>query len=356
MLTLNKDKFQPFYLISDECMYVDSEVSFIQSTSDKDMNGKHDLVGATSKNNGSVGFVNIDSDELVTKGNCIVLIKTGQGSVGEAIYKGNDFVASNNVYIIRGKKLNKWTGNFIVSAINSQSDRYSYGYIRNVGRIQKEKIWLPATKDNKPDYDFMESYMKEQGFFKQKIYADYVNNKLNLLESKPTLQLNEKNWQPFYVTDIFEEPKRGKRIVEKNHIAGNTPLVSSYGQGNGVTNFIGNEEKVKKYSNCLSIANGGSSAGKTLYHPYTFIAADHVTQCWNKDLNEYQYLFLATVMTKALTGKYSFSHEISDPRLAKERIMLPATESEEPDYLYMEQYIKSILVAKYQSYLDYVNG
>lgn len=59
-------------------------------------------------------------------------------------------------------------------------------------------------------------------------------------------------------------------------------------------------------------------------------------------------------MTKALTGKYSFSHEISDPRLAKERIMLPTTESGEPDYEYMEQYIKNLMIKKYKSYLDYV--
>lgn len=59
-------------------------------------------------------------------------------------------------------------------------------------------------------------------------------------------------------------------------------------------------------------------------------------------------------MTKALTGKYSFSHEISDPRLAKERIMLPVTESGEPDFEYMEQYIKNMIIKKYNSYLCYI--
>jgi hypothetical protein len=63
---------------------------------------------------------------------------------------------------------------------------------------------------------------------------------------------------------------------------------------------------------------------------------------------------LTTVITKALTGKYSFSHEISDPRLAKERIMLPIKGNGEPDYEYMEQYIKNIMLQKYNSYLTYL--
>lgn len=51
---------------------------------------------------------------------------------------------------------------------------------------------------------------------------------------------------------------------------------------------------------------------------------------------------------------HSFSHKIFDPRLAKQRIMLPATENGEPDYEYMEQYVKNIMIKKYQSYLEYV--
>lgn len=203
----------------------------------------------------------------------------------------------------------------------------------------------------------MELYADTLRQKKQQQYKSYCLQQLTELGCKKQIkEFNEVEWMPFLVNKVFENPQRGKRIVEKNHIEGNTPLVSSYGQGNGVTNFIGNEDNVRKFTDCISIANGGSSAGKAFYHPYTFIAADHVTQCWNKALNKYQYLFLATVMTKALTGKYSFSHEISDPRLAKERIMLPATESGEPDYLYMEQYIKNMMIEKYNSYLSYLSN
>ena len=98
------------------------------------------------------------------------------------------------------------------------------------------------------------------------------------------MKLSEKEWEPFFISSLFKDPKRGKRIVSSNHIEGDTPLVSSAGDNNGVTAFIGNREKVRIYENCLSIANGGSSAGKCFYEPFEFIASDHITHCKNEKL------------------------------------------------------------------------
>ena len=243
---------------------------------------------------------------------------------------------------------------FISTAINMQAEKFSYGN-NCTGGAEDLKILLPITETGDIDFTYMDAYIKSKRKMTQSKYVVYCKSMLSRLGNPLNLiEISSKKWSDFYIKEVFEKPQRGKRIVDKNHIAGSTPLVSSYGQENGVTHFIGNEDKVKKFTDCLSIANGGSSAGKTFYHPYTFVAADHVTQYWSKNLNQYQYLFLATVMTKALTGKYSFSHEISDPRLAKERIMLPTTDTGEPDYNYMEQYVKNLMIKKYNSYLSYL--
>lgn len=310
--------------------------------------GNNPYVSAKTGNNGVCEYI---GNKPLFQGNLITVEKIKFS----AYYQPHPFYCSHDVSVLESPHLSKYSALFISHMIMKQGDKYSYGRQAQLNVTNRQSILLPIDESGNPDYKFMEAYAKNYEKQKRAIYVNYCKNKLSKLQANKIPPLNEKEWQPYYIKDTFTDTKRGKRIVEKNHIAGNTPLVSSYGQRNGVTNFIGNEENVKKFSNCLSIANGGSSAGKTFFHPYTFIAADHVTQCWNKELNEYQYLFLATVMTKALTGKYSFSHEISDPRLAKERIMLPATDSGEPDYLYMEQYVKNMMIAKYQSYLDYVN-
>lgn len=270
-------------------------------------------------------------------------------------YQPYKYITGNKMYYIQNEHINKYIGLFLRCSLQSCVEGcFSFGNGMIPERVKKKKIMLPINHNEEPNWGYMEQYMITLEAEKKDRYICYCKFELTQMQQKYLPDLESVQWRYFLVNDVFHKPQRGKRIVEKNHIVGNTPLVSSYGQENGVTNFIGNEEKVKKFTDCLSIANGGSSAGKTFYHPYTFIAADHVTQCWNKELNKYQYLFLATVMTKALTGKYSFSHEISDPRLTKERIMLPVTESGEPNYNYMEQYIKNLMIKKYQSYLDYV--
>ncbi|GJF64025.1 hypothetical protein SA19133_03660 [Staphylococcus argenteus] len=44
-------------------------------------------------------------------------------------------------------------------------------------------------------------------------------------------------------------------------------------------------------------------------------------------------------MLRRLEGKYSFNREINDFRIKQERILLP-TKNNQPDYEFMEQYMK----------------
>lgn len=53
--------------------------------------GTFPYIGATTKNNGIMAFVE-RKEKFITKGNCIVFICDGQGSVGYSIYKKEDFI------------------------------------------------------------------------------------------------------------------------------------------------------------------------------------------------------------------------------------------------------------------------
>ena len=165
--------------------------------------------------------------------------------------------------------------------------------------------------------------------------------------------LNEKTWRPFFVKDIFETIQRGKRLKTSDHIQGNKPYVSSSAQNNGVDNFIDNNENVRTFEDCLTIANSGS-VGKSFYHEYKFVASDHVTILRSVNLNKYHYLFLSAQLDK-LSEKYSFNREINDVRIRREKIMLPVTDEGAPDFDYMEAYIKNLVADKYRRYLDYLN-
>ena len=48
-------------------------------------------------------------------------------------------------------------------------------------RIMREKIMLPVTKDNQPDYAFMKYYMLQKEGKKIKQYQSYIANRLTKL-------------------------------------------------------------------------------------------------------------------------------------------------------------------------------
>ena len=66
-------------------------------------------------------------------------------------------------------------------------------------------------------------------------------------------------------------------------------------------------------------------------------------------MNKYVYLFIAT-LTNRLSEKYNFNREISDKRILREKVLLPVKDNNEPDYDYMEKYIKNIMKSKYNQY------
>lgn len=164
-------------------------------------------------------------------------------------------------------------------------------------------------------------------------------------------KIEELKWKEFDVIDIFPNIMRGRRLKSDDHIKGRMPYVSSSAMDNGVDNFVANSLGVRIFDNCITIANSGS-VGSSFYHPYSFVASDHVTSLANDNFNKYIYLFIATIASR-LSEKYSFNREIKDSRLKREKIMLPINDNGEPDYEYMEEYMRSI---EYRLISRYINN
>lgn len=167
------------------------------------------------------------------------------------------------------------------------------------------------------------------------------------------MDLENKEWKEFSLTSVFDKIQRGKRLKKADHIEGNIPYASSTALNNGIDGFIGNTKNVRVFKNCLTIANSGS-VGSTFYQPFKVVASDHVTKLQNKNFNKYIYLFLATMVSR-LHEKYSFNREINDYRIRKEKILLPVNEIGNPDYVFMEKYMRkkeTELITKYQKYIS----
>lgn len=172
-----------------------------------------------------------------------------------------------------------------------------------------------------------------------------------LRKNKMTLEVNSTEWHEFFLKQVFTEVQRGKRLTKDNQLFGHKPYVSSTALNNGVDNFIENKTGVRAFSNCLTIANSGS-VGSSFYHPYKFVASDHVTHLKNSKFNFRQYLFIAT-QTNRLSEKYNFNREINDKRISREKVMLPVNDDSKPDLVFMDNYANQILETKKANYFKY---
>lgn len=216
-------------------------------------------------------------------------------------------------------------------------------------RLKRNRILLPAKSYGDPDWTFMEEYMKIKEQLRINKYMEYINKTINELELP---DIREKKWQEFFIKNIFTDIQRGKRLKSADHLHGDVPYISSSAILNGVDNFIGNNRKVRKFSNCLTLANSGS-VGACFYQPYEFIASDHVTKLENKEFNKYIYLFISCIASR-LEEKYSFNREINDKRIKKEIILLPVNENNQPDYVFIENYMKKIEYKQILKAIEYL--
>jgi hypothetical protein len=329
--------------------------------------GNIPFLGATQNNNGITDFFTIKEidksskvgygkneplQKKIFKGNCIAV--TNNGSVGHAYYQVSDFTCSHDInpLYLKDYDLNKYIAMFLIASIEKQKVCFEYARKWRPIRMVKSKILLPVNSQGKPDFEYMEKYMREKKQEKLNAYKNYIFKRIEELEqTKNIVSLSEKQWEEFYLSEIFTQIQRGKRLKKGDHIKGKIPYVSSTALNNGIDNFIGNKENVRNFSNCLSIANSGS-VGACFYHPYNFIASDHITKLENNDFNKYIYLFLSSITTR-LGEKYSFNREINDTRIKREKILLPINENKEPDFEFMENYMKHLELRKLKKYLEY---
>lgn len=118
--------------------------------------GSVPYVSSSSLNNGIDNYLgNGHTDE-----NCISF--ACYGSIGEVFYQDEKVWVSDNanVFYIRNKELNAYIGMFLITILRLEQFRFSYGMTGKKERLQNFYIKLPVDKNDKPDWEFMENYIK----------------------------------------------------------------------------------------------------------------------------------------------------------------------------------------------------
>ncbi|MCK5113609.1 MAG: restriction endonuclease subunit S [Phycisphaerae bacterium] len=314
--------------------------------------GRTPYVSSTSMNNGIDNFIG-NKENVRVFSSCLSLANSG--SVGACFYQPFKFIASDHVTKLANDEFNKYILQFLSTIISRLGEKYSFNREINDTRIKREKIHLPTTREGKPDYAFMEAYMREKEQKKIKAYKNYVSKRISKLEkTKKVVSIAEKEWEEFELGKMFELIQGKSKGL--NHLIKTKAGVNYLGAtnlNNGVLCQVKEEPSLIQKGNSIAfIRNGEGSMGYSVYKTENFIATSDISVGYNPKLNRYVGTFITTVADK-VRGKYNFGYKRSGKRLVKEKILLPIDENKEPDYNFMESYMKWIELNKLKEYLKY---
>ena len=148
--------------------------------------------------------------------------------------------------------------------------------------------------------------------------------------------INIKDWRMFLVEDIFL-CETTRAINEKALNAGNIPYITRSAFNNGCSNYIEHENKTNE-PNCITIGAEGRFA---FYQPKEFYTGIKVYTLRNKYLNKYNALFICSILNFNVC-LYQYNEARILEKIKKEKIYLPVNTDNEPDWEYMENYMRDI--------------
>ena len=152
--------------------------------------------------------------------------------------------------------------------------------------------------------------------------------------------MDTREWREFEFNKIFEV-KNAKNInspdLEYTNNTNDTPHVSRQIEDNGIKGYVAEfDTKKLNKGHCLCVDMFLNST----WQEKDFLACDHVLTARNKNLNKFRALFVIAVLRNE---QYRFSYgKIFSVEQSDFKINLPTTPDNQPDWQFMEDFIKKI--------------
>lgn len=128
--------------------------------------GEIPLITASSKKNGVVDFIDFQTykDKKKLFSNVITI-----DMFFNVFYQQEIFFADDNIHCLKIKnniELNNYIALFLISCLRKIKKKYDFGRQVRLKRLEKQNIKIPINKENKPDFTFMETFIKSLPYSK----------------------------------------------------------------------------------------------------------------------------------------------------------------------------------------------
>lgn len=306
--------------------------------------GEYDFIGRTPLNNGIQGTLNKLKFEANQEGTYSI----AQIGMHVCQYRERKWYASQNLFVLtpfteKSHKANKFIATVITRYLDCAYGEDTYATYPTIKTLPLLKIKLPVDKTGQPDWAYMESYMAN--------LETKVAESLTLLQAAKDAEkkkVDTREWGEFRVGELFAQ-ERGKEKAPKQNEPGDCPLIQETNNNNGFDRMVVPTKVIKGNSITVSI----NYAQNVFYQADDFCASVNIAVLRNNHLNRYNSQFVCSVLRNA-HQKFDYTSKISKELLNKEMIMLPVDKTGQPDWAYMEEYMRKmeervkVMMGKYE--------
>ena len=171
--------------------------------------------------------------------------------------------------------------------------------------------------------------------------------------------MNTSSWKWFRYDEIFDIKHGFYNKKPEDNPEGEIPFIGATDSNNGVTSHSDLETiavttktgdgsnspmEEKIFENCIAVTNNGS-VGYAYFQAKPFTCTHDVNPLYLKghEINPYIALFLCTLIEKE-RFRWAYGRKWRPIRMPSSKIKLPVTPSGEPDWKYMEDFVKDQII------------
>ena len=299
----------------------------------KDMKeGDIRYIGATAFNNGITNHIG-NNEETHPAGTLTVCYN---GSIGQTYYQDKEFWATDDVNVLYPKfPMSKYTALFITPLIRSVGRNYAYTDKWKIEDMKASVIYLPVKENNQPNWEYIEQYMKSV----EKRTQTSLDKLIKVIgEGKRSLNIS--TWGEFRVGKLFKihKPQVYHTYEVKEDFNG-IPYVVRSKFNNGI------KCRVHKNFGIVASPGGvisfGSENASFFYQAEEWCSGRDIYYIDTRGIPIKSCLFLITCL-QTIVGRYSYNNGLFPELLKKEIIKLPINAKGDPDWVYMENYMRSL--------------
>lgn len=323
----------------------------------------------TGENNGCEFLAEISSinSDFIQEGNAITIGDT----TATCFYQAENFITGDHMVVVRADWLDEILSLYVVTILNKEQYKYSYGRAFLMDRIKSTLIRLPILHNEDgsiyidaskkysdtgyvPDFGAMRQYIKSLHYKP----LTTKNKRANIQE------LKVREWQEFYISRTSTQSGLFEIENCKCGSAGNLDdgneinYIGAKKNDNGVMRKVVREEAlVSRGNGIMFICDGEGSVGYTNYIDEDFIGSTTTSIGYDEALNPYVALFLVSILDKE-KFKYSYGRKYR-AHINEVIIKLPIQRNTQghpiidnskkyskdgyiPDWTFMENYIKAL--------------